>query len=367
MAEIYPSTTHQSNGSSGEVLLDVRNLKMHFPITSGILLQRQVGAVKAVDGIDLQIKAGETLGMVGESGCGKSTVGRSILQLHKPTSGEVFFRGKDLTKMRGGELRSMRRKVQMIFQDPYASLNPRMTVGDIVGEPIRVHNLRNGTKAVRERVQELLQLVGLNPYFVNRYPHEFSGGQRQRIGIARALAVEPEFVVCDEPVSALDVSIQAQVINLLEDLQNQLGLTYLFIAHGLSVIKHISDRVAVMYLGKVVELAESEELYRQPLHPYTQALLSAVPIADPVIEKKRQRIILEGDVPSPINPPPGCRFHTRCPIAIDKCRVEEPPFVDYGGGHFAACWRAREVETLLPSTASQVEAVKAEMPHPSAA
>ncbi|MBA3943751.1 MAG: ATP-binding cassette domain-containing protein [Herpetosiphonaceae bacterium] len=330
---------------------------MYFPITAGIVFQRQVGAVKAVDGINLQIRKGETLGLVGESGCGKSTAGRAILQLYKPTAGEVMFRGQDLTKLGGSEMRTMRRSVQMIFQDPYASLNPRMTVGDIIAEPIRVHHLRKGG-AVRARVQELLQLVGLNPYFANRYPHEFSGGQRQRIGIARALAVEPDFVVCDEPVSALDVSIQAQVINLLEDLQNQLGLTYLFIAHGLSVIKHISDRVAVMYLGKVVELADSEELYRQPLHPYTQALLSAVPIPDPTIEKKRQRIILEGDVPSPINPPPGCRFHTRCPIVIDKCRVEEPPFVDYGGGHFAACWRAREVNDLLPSTAEQVAAVK---------
>jgi oligopeptide transport system ATP-binding protein len=255
-------------------------------------------------------------------------------------------------------MRHLRRDVQMIFQDPYASLNPRMTVGDIVGEPIEVHGLRRGKKAINGRVQELLQLVGLNPYFINRYPHEFSGGQRQRIGIARALAVEPDFVVCDEPVSALDVSIQAQVINLLEDLQTQLGLTYLFIAHGLSVIKHISDRVAVMYLGRIVELADADALYRQPLHPYTQALLSAVPIPDPTIEKKRQRIILEGDVPSPIAPPPGCRFHTRCPIAIDKCRVEDPPFVDYGGGHFAACWRAREVDDLLPSTAQQAEAVK---------
>lgn len=348
------------NGNN-EALLEVRDLKMHFPITSGLIFQRQTGAVKAVDGISFTIKKGETLGLVGESGCGKSTAGRAILQLYKPTSGQVLFDGKDLTKLGGGAMRTMRRSVQMIFQDPYASLNPRMTVGDIIGEPIRVHKLRSGTKAVRERVQELLQVVGLNPYFVNRYPHEFSGGQRQRIGIARALAVEPKFVVCDEPVSALDVSIQAQVINLLEDLQSQLGLTYLFIAHGLSVIKHISDRVAVMYLGKVVELADAEELYRQPLHPYTQALLSAVPIPDPVIEKKRQRIILQGDVPSPINPPPGCRFHTRCPIAIDQCRVEEPPFMDYGGGHFAACWRAREVEALLPSTSAQVDAVKSGM------
>lgn len=342
----------QTNGSP---LLEVRDLKMYFPITRGIVFQRQVGAVKAVDGISMTIKRGETLGLVGESGCGKSTAGRAILQLYKPTAGEVIFDGRDLTKLNGNEMRRTRRDVQMIFQDPYASLNPRMTVGDIIGEPIKVHNLRKGAKAVRDRVQELLQLVGLNPYFINRYPHEFSGGQRQRIGIARALAVEPDFVVCDEPVSALDVSIQAQVINLLEDLQDQLGLTYLFIAHGLSVVKHISDRVAVMYLGRIVELADSIELYRQPLHPYTQALLSAVPIPDPAIEKKRQRIILQGDVPSPINPPPGCRFHTRCPIAIDKCRVEDPPFIDYGGGHFAACWRAREVNDLLPNQAAEAD------------
>jgi oligopeptide transport system ATP-binding protein len=340
---------------NGETLLEVRDLKMYFPITRGIVIQRQVGAVKAVDGISMTINRGETLGLVGESGCGKSTAGRAILQLYKPTSGEVIFEGRDLTKLNGAEMRRTRRDVQMIFQDPYASLNPRMTVGDIIAEPIEVHKLRQGKKATRERVQELLQVVGLNPYFINRYPHEFSGGQRQRIGIARALAVEPDFVVCDEPVSALDVSIQAQVINLLEDLQDQLGLTYLFIAHGLSVVKHISDRVAVMYLGKIVELADSEELYRQPLHPYTQALLSAVPIPDPQVERKRQRIILQGDVPSPINPPPGCRFHTRCPIAIDICRVEEPAFVDYGGGHFAACHRAREVNELLPNQAAETD------------
>jgi len=343
---------------SEEHLLEVRNLKMHFPITRGVIFQRQVGAVKAVDGISLTIKCGETLGLVGESGCGKSTVGRAILQLYKPTAGEVLFKGRDLTKLSGKEMRRMRRNLQMIFQDPYASLNPRMTVGDIIGEPIRVHGLRQGKKAVRERVQELLHLVGLNPNFVNRYPHEFSGGQRQRIGIARALAVEPDFVVCDEPVSALDVSIQAQVINLLEELQDQLGLTYLFIAHGLSVVKHISDRVAVMYLGKIAELADSVELYRHPLHPYTRSLLSAVPIPDPLIEKQRQRIILEGDVPSPINPPPACRFHTRCPIAIDKCRIEEPPLVDHGGGHFAACWRAQEIDALMPSVAEEASKVR---------
>jgi len=336
-----------TNGDGSGDLVQIRDLQMHFPVTKGIILQRQVGAVKAVDGVSFNIKQGETLGLVGESGCGKSTTGRAILQLYRPTAGEVLFHGTDLTKLKGEEMRRMRRKVQMIFQDPYASLNPRMTVGDIIGEPIKVHNLRQG-KDVRTRVQELLQLVGLNPYFINRYPHEFSGGQRQRIGVARALAVEPEFVVCDEPVSALDVSIQAQIINLLEDLQDRLGLTYLFIAHGLAVVKHISDRVAVMYLGKIVELAPGKELYSLPMHPYTQALLSAVPIPDPKIEKRRKRIILEGDVPSPLNPPSGCHFHTRCPIAIEKCKIEEPPFMDYGNGHFAACWRARESIDLLP-------------------
>lgn len=352
-----------TGNSSSEYIIQVRDLKMHFPITRGIIFQRQVGAVKAVDGLDFDIRTGETLGLVGESGCGKSTTGRAMLQLYRPTSGQVLFHGTDLTKLQGEEMRRMRRKVQMIFQDPYASLNPRMTVGDIIGEPIRVHGLRQGKEAVRERVQELLQLVGLNPYFINRYPHEFSGGQRQRIGIARALAVEPEFVVCDEPVSALDVSIQAQVLNLLEDLQERLGLTYLFIAHGLSVVKHISDRVAVMYLGKIVELAEDTKLYAQPMHPYTQALLSAVPIPDPKVERQRKRIILEGDVPSPINPPSGCRFHTRCPIVIDRCKVEDPPFTDYGDGHFAACWRARESIALMrreakPSVMAEVQQMK---------
>lgn len=329
-----------------ENLLDINGLKMHFPVKSNGLLRRTVGAVKAVDGLSFSVKRGETLGLVGESGCGKSTTGRAILQLHRPTAGTVNFDGKDLTKLNGESLRQMRRKVQIIFQDPYASLNPRMTVGDIVGEPIRVHNLRTG-KEVRTRVEELLRVVGLNPYFINRYPHEFSGGQRQRIGIARALAVEPDFIVCDEPVSALDVSIQAQIINLLQDLQGQFGLTYLFIAHNLSVVKHISDRVAVMYLGKMVELAPSKQLYANPMHPYTQALLSAVPIPDPEVEKQRQRIILQGDVPSPLNPPSGCHFHTRCPIVIDKCKVEDPPFQDYGGGHFVACWRATESQAQM--------------------
>jgi oligopeptide transport system ATP-binding protein len=344
--------TATRTASPDDTLVDIKDLKMHFPVKSNGLLRRTIGAVKAVDGVSFSVKRGETLGLVGESGCGKSTTGRAILQLHRPTSGSVVFEGKDLTKVKGEELRRMRRKVQIIFQDPYASLNPRMTVGDIIGEPIRVHGLRSG-KDVRTRVEELLKVVGLNPYFINRYPHEFSGGQRQRIGIARALAVEPEFIVCDEPVSALDVSIQAQIINLLQDLQNEFNLTYLFIAHNLSVVQHISDRVAVMYLGKMVELAPAPLLYSRPMHPYTQALLSAVPIPDPEIEKSRQRIILQGDVPSPLNPPSGCHFHTRCPMVIDKCREEEPPFVDYGGGHFSACWRAEEVTPLLAEPIQQ--------------
>jgi oligopeptide transport system ATP-binding protein len=344
--------TATRTASPDDTLVDIKDLKMHFPVKSNGLLRRTIGAVKAVDGVSFSVRRGETLGLVGESGCGKSTTGRAILQLHRPTSGSVLFEGKDLTKIKGEELRRMRRKVQIIFQDPYASLNPRMTVGDIIGEPIRVHGLRTG-KDVRVRVEELLKVVGLNPYFINRYPHEFSGGQRQRIGIARALAVEPEFIVCDEPVSALDVSIQAQIINLLQDLQNEFNLTYLFIAHNLSVVQHISDRVAVMYLGKMVELAPAPMLYSRPMHPYTQALLSAVPIPDPEIEKSRQRIILQGDVPSPLNPPSGCHFHTRCPMVIDKCREEEPPFVDYGGGHFSACWRAEEVTPLLAEPIQQ--------------
>ncbi|MCO6449208.1 MAG: dipeptide ABC transporter ATP-binding protein [Caldilineales bacterium] len=320
-------------------LLHVQGLKMYFPITRGIIIQRKVADVKAVDGISFSIKSGETLGLVGESGCGKSTTGRAILQLYKPTAGSVKFHGDELTEMKGETLRRERRRMQMIFQDPYASLNPRMTVGNIVGEPLDVHKLASG-RARDERVQELLRLVGLNPYFVNRYPHEFSGGQRQRIGIARALAVDPEFIVCDEPISALDVSVQAQVVNLLKDLQNELGLTYLFIAHDLSMVRHISDRVAVMYLGKIVELTDYQTLYDDPKHPYTQALLSAVPIPDPVIEKERQRVILEGDVPSPTNPPTGCNFNTRCPRVMDVCRKVDPKWQDVGEAgkeHWVAC------------------------------
>jgi oligopeptide transport system ATP-binding protein len=319
-----------------EYILRVKDLRMWFPINRGVM-QRHVGDVKAVDGISFDIYQGETLGLVGESGCGKSTTGRSILQLYRPTGGEVYFKGQDLTKLNGDQLRAMRREMQMIFQDPYASLNPRMTVGNIIGEPLEVHGIGNKSER-QDRVRELLAVVGLNPYFINRYPHEFSGGQRQRIGVARALAVNPSFIVCDEPISALDVSIQAQVINLLEDLQDQFGLTYLFIAHDLSVVRHISDRIAVMYLGKIMELTDRDELYRNPMHPYSQALLSAVPIPDPAVEEKRQRIILEGDVPSPANPPKGCNFSTRCPKVMDICREEEPEFRDYGTGHQVACW-----------------------------
>jgi oligopeptide transport system ATP-binding protein len=322
--------------SENHDLIKVDKLTKHFPITQGILIQRQVGAVQAVDKVSFTIKQGETLGLVGESGCGKSTVGRTILQLHTPTSGKVFFKDKDLTTLKGDDLRSLRRNMQIIFQDPYASLNPRMSVGSIIGEPLEVHNIGNA-KERKDRVRDLLRLVGLNPYFINRYPHEFSGGQRQRIGVARALALQPEFIVCDEPISALDVSIQAQVVNLLEELQQMLGLTYLFIAHDLSMVRHISDRTAVMYLGKIVELASRDELYTNPLHPYTKALLSAVPIPNPVKERVRQRTILTGDVPSPANPPSGCRFHTRCPVAMEICRSEEPEWKETVAGHWTAC------------------------------
>ncbi|MBE7550947.1 MAG: ATP-binding cassette domain-containing protein [Anaerolineales bacterium] len=335
-----------TNGKQkNDVLLRVKDLKMYFPITQGIIFQRHIGDIKAVDGINFEVKRGETLGLVGESGCGKSTTGRAILQLYRPTGGSVTFQDTELTTLKGEAMRKMRRNMQMIFQDPYASLNPRMTVGNIIGEPLEVHNISNG-KERRERVKELLDVVGLNPYFINRYPHEFSGGQRQRIGIARALAVQPDFIVCDEPISALDVSIQAQVINLLEKLQEEFNLTYLFIAHDLAVVRHISNRVAVMYLGKIMELTDRDTLYRNPLHPYTQALLSAVPIPDPVAEAEREkrRVILQGDVPSPANPPKGCNFCTRCPAKervlrdykID-CNVVEPKFAEVEADHWAAC------------------------------
>lgn len=319
-----------------KVLLQVRNLKKHFPIYRGVF-QRQVGAVRAVDGVSFDVYQGETLGLVGESGCGKSTTGRTILQLYKPTAGSVVFDGVDLVKIKAEEMRRTRRKMQMIFQDPYASLNPRMTVGDIIGEPLLVHSMAT-PQEVQERVKDLLNKVNLNPAFASRYPHEFSGGQRQRIGIARALALQPSFIICDEPISALDVSIQAQVVNLLEDLQQQFGLTYLFIAHDLSMVRHISDRIAVMYLGIIVELADRNTLYHEPLHPYSQALLSAVPIPDPLLEEQRRRVILEGDVPSPANPPSGCRFRTRCLIAEQGlCDVSQPEFREVKPGHFVAC------------------------------
>lgn len=319
-----------------DVLLDIRDLKMHFPVTKGVLFERQVGVVKAVDGLTFQIHRGETLGFVGESGCGKSTTGRAILQLHRPTSGRVIFEGQDLTRVSEKAMREYRRHLQMIFQDPYASLNPRMTIGAIIGEPLAEHGLALGSER-EDRIYELMKVVGLNPDFMRRYPHEFSGGQRQRIGIARALALEPDFIVCDEPVSALDVSIQAQVINLLEELREMLGLTYLFIAHDLATVEHISDRVAVMYLGRIAEIATSDALYSDPKHPYTRALLSAVPVPDPAVEAQRERIILKGEVPSPMDPPSGCPFHTRCPIAQAICKEDAPILEDHGDGHQAAC------------------------------
>ena len=318
------------------VLLDVRDLKVHFPIFRGFPVARQVGAVKAVDGITFNVRRGETMGLVGESGCGKSTTGLAVIKMTPITDGSVQFDGQALHQTTGEAMRQLRKNMQMVFQDPYASLNPRMTVEQIVGEPLIVHGMAHGP-AVRERVQELLKVVGLDPRVHTRYPHEFSGGQRQRIGIARALGSDPIFVICDEPISALDVSIQAQIINLLEDLQEAFSLTYLFIAHDLAVVRHISDRIAVMYLGKIMEFADCHELYRNPQHPYTRALLAAVPIPNPKTEKQRERIVLKGEIPSPIHPPRGCRFNTRCPLAQAICFEEEPAYRELGQGHFVAC------------------------------
>ncbi|MFY9631121.1 MAG: dipeptide ABC transporter ATP-binding protein [Candidatus Cybelea sp.] len=331
-------------------LVEVKDLFKYFPIHAG-LMSRHVADVRAVDGVSFRIEEGETLGLVGESGSGKTTIGRLLLRLLPATKGEIIFENRDVLAMNRNEIRRLRRSIQIIFQDPYASLNPRMSIGEIIAEPVRIHGIASG-KGVEERVHELLSLVGLQPYHANRYPHEFSGGQRQRVGVARALAVDPRFIVCDEPVSALDVSIQAQIINLLEDLQKKLKLTYLFIAHDLSVVRHISTRVAVMYVGKIVELADRDALYERPMHPYTQALLSAIPIPDPVLEKRRKRIVLTGDIPSPVSPPPGCRFHTRCPVAFERCKIEEPPLREYAPGHFAACHWVEEHGGKAPELVS---------------
>ncbi len=322
---------------SEDIILEVKNLKMYFPVGSGFLSRKPVGYVKAVDDVNFTVKRGETLGLVGESGCGKTTTGRCILQLYKPTAGQVIFDGQDLTSMNTKTMRGMRREMQVIFQDPYSSLNPRMTAGNIIGEPLIVHGLVANKTEYRDKVADLLTNVGLNPYMADRFPHEFSGGQRQRIGVARALSVSPKFIVADEPVSALDVSIQAQIINLLEDLQEQFNLTYLFIAHDLSVVRHISDRVGVMYLGHLVEMAERNEIYRNPIHPYTKALLSAVPIPDPVLDAQRERVLLTGEVPSPLNPPSGCVFHPRCPVANDTCSQILPELREVETNHYSAC------------------------------
>jgi peptide/nickel transport system ATP-binding protein len=347
-----------SDRPNGEVLLSAEHVKKYFPIKEGIFVQREVNRVHAVDDVTFEIRRGETLGLVGESGCGKSTLGRCVVRLLELTDGKIVFEGQDISGLSRSELRPLRRELQIIFQDPYSSLNPRKRVGQIIGTPLRIHDAGDG-KEINRRVQELLEVVGLNPEHYNRFPHEFSGGQRQRIGVARALALRPRLIVADEPVSALDVSIQAQVLNLLEELQEDFGLTYLFIAHDLGVVRHVSDRIAVMYLGKIVELSPAEALYTRPIHPYTEALLSAVPIPDPDESERRERIVLQGDVPSPIHPPPACRFHPRCRYATEICREVEPPLVDYGGGHLAACHHPLSVDK---STLEQVRVSRRHTP-----
>jgi oligopeptide transport system ATP-binding protein len=350
------STTDETNSNSQSPLLDIRDLKVHFPVTEGFIIQRQVGVVKAVDGVNLSVNPGETLGLVGESGSGKTTVGRAILKLEEATAGQIILNGEEISDWKGTRLREARRHLGMVFQDPFGSLNPRMSAGNLVGEPLKIHGLTNSKSEYRRRVAELLSLVGLNPQMAGRYPHEFSGGQRQRLGVARALASKPDVMVLDEPVSALDVSIQAQVINLIKDLQTEFGLAYIFIAHDLSVVRNISDRVAVMYLGKIVETGARDELYNNPKHPYTQALLSAVPTANPVLERTRNRIVLEGDIPSPLNPPSGCVFRTRCPVATEECSQILPELQNIEGTHSAACingdWYKRTPQTTGADSAS---------------
>jgi len=350
------SNTSEAESANQAPLLEVKDLKVHFPVKEGFIIQREVGQIKAVDGVNLHIGPGETLGLVGESGSGKTTVGRAILKLEEATAGKIILNGEEITDWKGTRLREARRHLGMVFQDPFGSLNPRMSAGNLVGEPLKIHELTNSKSDYRRRVAELLSLVGLNPQMAGRYPHEFSGGQRQRIGVARALASKPDVMVLDEPVSALDVSIQAQVINLIKDLQDQFGLAYIFIAHDLSVVRNISDRVAVMYLGKIVETGARDELYNNPKHPYTQALLSAVPTADPVLERTRNRIVLEGDIPSPLNPPSGCVFRTRCPIATEECSEIIPELQNVEGTHSAACingdWYKRTPQTVGADSAS---------------
>ena len=350
------ASTPPPPAGTGADLLRVEDLKVHFPLPGAGLFRKSAGAVKAVDGVSFTLTAGETLGLVGESGCGKSTTGLAVLRMQPVTSGRIWFEGADITQQQA-RTGTFRRRMQMVYQDPYGSLNPRMKVRDIVGEPLQVHGMADNKTVYQERVASLLKTVGLLPDMADRYPHEFSGGQRQRIGIARALALEPSLIICDEPVSALDVSIQAQVVNVLQELQERLGLTYLFIAHDLAVVRHLSHRVAVMYLGRIVEIAPRDDLYRAPLHPYTQALLSAVPVADPAVEKTRQRIVVQGEVPSALRPPPGCRFHTRCPLAFGRCRSEDPPLADLGQGRAVACHLHPAPPVAAPATLRAMAAV----------